>query len=80
MRKLSSLFFLNPVIILSISCKTVFLPIAVQCKDYKVSYQQPINNEFTKILQHYAHSVNKSMNAVIAIAGIPLEKSFRKTH
>jgi 2',3'-cyclic-nucleotide 2'-phosphodiesterase (5'-nucleotidase family) len=74
MRKLASLFFLYSVIVLSVSCKTVFQPVTVQYKDYRVSNKQPLNNELTKLLQPYADSVNKSMNDVIAIAGITLEK------
>jgi 2',3'-cyclic-nucleotide 2'-phosphodiesterase (5'-nucleotidase family) len=74
MRKLVPLFFLYSVILFSVSCKTVFHPVSVQYKDYKVSNKQSLNNELTKLLKPFADSVNKSMNDVIAVAGITLEK------
>lgn len=74
MRKFVPLFFLYSVIVLFVSCKTVFQPVSVQYKDYKVTNKQPLTNGLTKLLQPYADSVNKSMNDVIATAAITLEK------
>jgi 2',3'-cyclic-nucleotide 2'-phosphodiesterase (5'-nucleotidase family) len=74
MRKLLPLYLFLATLFLFVSCKTVYQPASVQYKDYRVSNQQPVNNELTTLLQPYADSVNKSMNDVIAIAGITLEK------
>jgi 2',3'-cyclic-nucleotide 2'-phosphodiesterase (5'-nucleotidase family) len=74
MRKIAPLFFLYSVLVFSVSCKTIFQPASVQYKDYRISNKQPLTNELTMLLQPYTDSVNKSMNDVIAMAAITLEK------
>jgi len=74
MRKLvaiSSYFF---IVTAFVSCKTGYLPSAVQFQDYRVANKEVISNNLSVMLKPYSDSVNKSMNDVIATAGMNLEK------
>jgi 2',3'-cyclic-nucleotide 2'-phosphodiesterase (5'-nucleotidase family) len=61
-------------IILSVSCKTVYRPQAVQYADYRINQTSKQDSSVIKLLQPYADSVNKSMNAIVAVAAMELEK------
>lgn len=56
------------------SCQTVFQPKAVQFKDYRITQSAPVDQKLLALLKPYGDSVNKSMNDVIAVAAIDLEK------
>ncbi|HOZ78472.1 MAG TPA: 5'-nucleotidase [Ferruginibacter sp.] len=58
----------------AVSCDTAYQTSTVQYKDYRISSKQPASNELSSMLKPYADSVNKSMNDVVAVAGITLEK------
>jgi len=58
----------------AVSCDTAYQTYTVQYKDYRISSKQPASNELSSMLKPYADSVNKSMNDVVAVAGITLEK------
>lgn len=56
------------------ACNTTYQTSTVQYKDYRISSKQPASNELSSMLKPYADSVNKSMNDIVAVAGIALEK------
>ncbi|MEO6229961.1 MAG: 5'-nucleotidase C-terminal domain-containing protein [Ferruginibacter sp.] len=64
---LSLFFFLS-------ACKTTYQPAAVQYLDYRITPKQTTNSSLDSLLKPYADSVNKTMNDVVAIAGMNLEK------
>lgn len=68
--------FLNLLIIfgICISCNTTYQPQKIQYKDYKITRSAPASVSLVALLQPFADSVNKSMNDVIGVAGITLEK------
>ena len=75
MRRISNFFIaLFSVTFFSISCKTVYQPQSVAYVDYRLSQSSKQNSSVITLLQPYADSVNKSMNDVIAVAEIELEK------
>ncbi len=75
MRSINNIFLtLFSVIFFSISCKTVYQPQSVTYVDYHLNQSNKQNNNVIALLQPYADSVNKSMNDVIAVAEIELEK------
>jgi 2',3'-cyclic-nucleotide 2'-phosphodiesterase (5'-nucleotidase family) len=57
-----------------ISCKTVYQPQAVQYAGYRINTNNKQDSSVIELLQPYADSVNKSMNAIIAVAAMELEK------
>jgi 2',3'-cyclic-nucleotide 2'-phosphodiesterase (5'-nucleotidase family) len=65
------LFFLFLIIT---SCKTVYQPQTVSYLDYRVTQNNKKDSALLQLLQTYADSVNKSMNDIIAVAEIGLEK------
>jgi 2',3'-cyclic-nucleotide 2'-phosphodiesterase (5'-nucleotidase family) len=66
-----SLFF---AILISLSCKTVYQPKTVKYEGYRLTQSNIQDSGLVKLLQPYADSVNKSMNAVVVVAEIELEK------
>jgi 2',3'-cyclic-nucleotide 2'-phosphodiesterase (5'-nucleotidase family) len=56
------------------SCHTTYQPQSVKYRDYRITQKQTSANEINQLLKPYSDSVNKSMNAVIAVAGITLQK------
>jgi 2',3'-cyclic-nucleotide 2'-phosphodiesterase (5'-nucleotidase family) len=56
------------------SCHTSYQPKSVKYQDYRISERQAASNGLNTLLKPYADSVNKSMNVVVAVAGITLEK------
>jgi 2',3'-cyclic-nucleotide 2'-phosphodiesterase (5'-nucleotidase family) len=75
MRKSSvvySILFL--LIILTLSCKTHYQPHSVNFVDYRLEAGTKKNNSLEALIQPYADSVNKSMNAVVVISETELEK------
>jgi 2',3'-cyclic-nucleotide 2'-phosphodiesterase (5'-nucleotidase family) len=66
-----SLFF---AVLFALSCKTSYQTSAVQYKDYRINTKQPANDEINNLLKPYSDSVNKSMNDVVAVAGMSLER------
>lgn len=74
MRKTVVQYSLFIAILFAVSCKTSYQTSAVQYKDYRINTKQPANSELNDLLKPYADSVNKSMNDVVAVAGITLEK------
>jgi len=74
MRKFVLLQFLFGFAFFVTSCHTSYQPQTVKYQDYRISQKQTPANEINSLLKPYSDSVNKSMNAVVAIAGITLEK------
>jgi 2',3'-cyclic-nucleotide 2'-phosphodiesterase (5'-nucleotidase family) len=74
MRKLQLAILFFAVSVLFFSCKTHYQTTAVQYQDYKINQSQAANVEINSLLQPYKDSVNKTMNDVIAVAGMSLEK------
>ena len=63
---LTSFFFL--------SCHTSYLPQKLQFKDYRITKSTESDPALQALLKPYADSVNKSMNDVIAVAEVTLDK------
>jgi 2',3'-cyclic-nucleotide 2'-phosphodiesterase (5'-nucleotidase family) len=61
-------------IVFFVSCKTSYQPQSVTYDAYRISQSYKQDSDLIKLLQPYADSVNKSMNTVIAVADITLEK------
>jgi 2',3'-cyclic-nucleotide 2'-phosphodiesterase (5'-nucleotidase family) len=61
-------------VLFAVSCKTSYQTSAVQYKDYRINTKQAGNAEINDLLKPYSDSVNKSMNDVVAVAGITLDK------
>ena len=57
-----------------ISCHTSYQPQSVKYQDYRITQKQASVNEITTLLKPYSDSVNNSMNGVVAVAGMTLEK------
>ena len=75
MRKVSICFLATFfAILLSISCKTIYQPQSVKYEDYRLNQTSMQDSSLIQLLQPYADSVNKSMNAVVAVAETELEK------
>lgn len=56
------------------ACSTVYQPGSLQYKDYRIKQNQPASEAINSLLKPYADSVNKSMNDLIAVSAITLEK------
>jgi 2',3'-cyclic-nucleotide 2'-phosphodiesterase (5'-nucleotidase family) len=56
------------------SCHTAYQPQSVKYQDYRITQKQASVNEITTLLKPYSDSVNNSMNGVVAVAGMTLEK------
>jgi 2',3'-cyclic-nucleotide 2'-phosphodiesterase (5'-nucleotidase family) len=70
-------FFFHPVlffILFVTSCHTAYQPQSLKYQDYRINQKQTGNNEITALLKPYSDSVNNTMNGVVAVAGITLEK------
>ena len=75
MRKISIAFLAGTTAIcLSISCKLTYQPQSVQFKDYRLNQESKKDSTLVTLIMPYADSVNKSMNAVVAVAETELEK------
>ncbi len=74
MRK--TVFFITAavVVISSYSCKTIYQPQAVKYTDYKIRKLDKDTNNLTVMLKPYEDSVGHTMNDIIAVAGMNLEK------
>lgn len=62
------------VLFFSISCKTIYQPQSVKFIDYRINQNSKQDSSVITLLKPFADSVNKSMNAVIAVAEMELEK------
>ncbi len=70
-------FLFQPLLVftfLVISCHTSYQPQSLKYQDYRITQKQSSSNEITTLLKPYSDSVNNSMNGVVAIAGMTLEK------
>lgn len=56
------------------SCRTVYQPSSVQYADYRLNQSSAKDSTILLMLQPFADSVNKSMNDVVAVASVTLEK------
>jgi len=56
------------------SCHTSYQPQSVKYQDYRISQKQAASSDINALLKPYSDSVNKSMNGMIAVAGMTLEK------
>jgi len=56
------------------ACRTFYQPGSVQYKDYRIKQSQPVSDQMNALLKPYADSVNKSMNDLIVISAMSLEK------
>ena len=77
----TSLMRRNPLIlpffalVFSVSaCNTSYQPGAVQYLDYRVSSKEKTDSGLLSLLRPYSDSLNKTMNDVIAVAGVELVK------
>lgn len=70
MRKFSFL----PFIIFFFSCSTVYQPSAVQYKDYRLNSSSKKSDNLNALIKPYADSVNKSMNDIIVVSEVELQK------
>ncbi len=67
-----SLLFFSAAIILS--CKTAYRPQSVKFVDYRIAQPGKSDSSFVQLLQPYADSVNKSMNELVVVSEVELEK------
>lgn len=74
MRKLTNLYRLIILLIISYSCNPAYRASSVEYKDYPVDNQRK-DSSVQKFLQPYADSVNNSMNLVIGQLAVDLDKS-----
>ena len=58
-----------------LSCSTSYQSQKVLYKDYHITKAGPLNAQMDAMLQPYADSVNKSMNDVIAVAEVTMDKT-----
>jgi 2',3'-cyclic-nucleotide 2'-phosphodiesterase (5'-nucleotidase family) len=56
------------------SCTTTYQSTAVQYKDYRITQTAPVNPGLTVMLKPYTDSINKSMNDIIVVSAMALEK------
>jgi len=73
MQKANRLFFCC-VFLFAYSCNTSYQAQSVQYKDYRVTKAANEDQQMVSLIKPYADNVNKSMNDVIAVADITLEK------
>ena len=59
---------------LSLSCKTAYQPQSVQYTDYRITKENKPDSSLASMIRPYADSVSHSMNGVIAVSEIDLEK------
>ncbi len=62
------------ILLLAASCKTTYQPQAVVYNDYRITQKNKADSTVINLLKPYADSVNKSMNDIVAVADIELEK------
>ena len=75
MRKISFVFIAGFLaIILTLSCKLSYQPQSVQYKDYRLNQTNKQDSTLIALIRPYADSVNQSMNAIVAVSEIELEK------
>lgn len=67
-------YFLFAAVFFAVSCNTAYQTSGVKYTDYRINNKQPANGRLNDLLKPYSDSVNKSMNDVVAVAGMPLEK------
>ncbi len=72
MRKFS--FFIPFLVIAVLSCNTAYQAKSVQYKDYRLTAAAQQNENINVLLKPYSDSVNNSMNGIIAVSEITLEK------
>jgi len=56
------------------ACKTSYQPGAVQYLDYRINSKEKADSGLLTLLRPYSDSLNKTMNDVIAVAGVELVK------
>jgi 2',3'-cyclic-nucleotide 2'-phosphodiesterase (5'-nucleotidase family) len=75
MRKITIVFLAGFVVTsLSISCNLSYQAESVQYKDYRLNQTSNPDSNIVALLKPYADSVNQSMNDVIAVSEMELEK------
>ena len=75
MRKINIVFLAGFVVTsLSISCKQSYQAQSVQYKDYRLNQSSNQDSNVIALIKPYADSVNQSMNDVIAVSEMELEK------
>lgn len=70
----TTILFVFFVFLFSASCKTSYQPQSVKFIDYRLTQSNKKDSTLIKMLQPYADSVNKSMNAVVVVSETELEK------
>jgi 2',3'-cyclic-nucleotide 2'-phosphodiesterase (5'-nucleotidase family) len=76
MRRICEIFsILFCTVVLSVSCKTAYQPQSVTYVDYHLTQNGKQNDDLAKLLQPYSDSINKSMNAVVAVSETELVKN-----
>lgn len=62
-------------IILSSSCNIVYQPKSVEYTDYRITSNNKTDSALISLIRPYADSVNHSMNDIVAVSEIQLEKN-----
>ena len=75
MRKLPIVFLAGfSALVFSPSCKTIYQPVSVQYADYRLNQSNAKDSAILVMLKPYADSVHNSMNDIVGVAAIVLEK------
>lgn len=74
MNKLLFRYSLFALLFFSTACKTSYQTSSLQYRDYRINNKLSASNDLNNLLKPYSDSVNKSMNDVVAVAGMTLEK------
>lgn len=74
MQKTKSFLLLFSFVLAIVSCNTSYKTQAVQYNDYTISKTEKADEKLNALIKPYADSVNKSMNDVIAVAEITMER------
>ncbi len=61
-------------VLFTLSCKAPYQPSSLLYQGYRINAKQASNERMNDLLKPYADSVNKSMNDIVAVAGMALEK------
>ncbi|HET9430429.1 MAG TPA: 5'-nucleotidase [Chitinophagaceae bacterium] len=74
MRKFSLIIFFAVSLISWLSCSKIYQSHSVQYRDYRILSSFEKDDELVTILKPYSDSVNSSMNDIVGVASITLEK------
>jgi 2',3'-cyclic-nucleotide 2'-phosphodiesterase (5'-nucleotidase family) len=75
LRKTNTFFAIILQLVITYSCQTFYQPKSVQYKDYRLTSYFNRDSTMQAALKPYSDSVNKSMNDIIVVSEIELEKN-----